>query len=113
MTHFCLDVLERRWAYEREADEENVRLRVRQRPETVVVFLSSRVPQAERDGLAVHHHIRGVVIEHCKITSVLTVEEADTSHARRSTPARRGNRTCRDIFALRDAVRQQVSAPNR
>jgi hypothetical protein len=64
LTHFCLDVLKGRRADEREANQEDIRLRVRQRSETVVVFLPGCVPQAEGDRLAVDHDISGVVVEH-------------------------------------------------
>ncbi len=40
------------------------RLWVGKRPEPVVVLLSRRVPQPQVDGLAVHHHVGGVVVEH-------------------------------------------------
>ena len=58
-----LDVLKRRWPHQREADEEDVGLRVRERSEAVVVLLASGIPQAQVDGLAVHHHVRRVVVE--------------------------------------------------
>lgn len=64
--HLCPDVLEAGRADETEADEEDVRLRVRERPETVVVLLSSRVPQAEVDRLAIDHHVRGAAARACQ-----------------------------------------------
>jgi hypothetical protein len=65
MTHLGPDVLVARRADEREADQEHVRLRVRERAETVIVLLAGRIPEAERDRLAVDHHVRRVVVEHC------------------------------------------------
>ena len=53
-----------RRADDREADEENVGLRVRERPQAIVIFLACRIPQTEVDGLAVHHDVRAVVVEH-------------------------------------------------
>lgn len=40
------DVVEGGWRDDGEADEEDVRLRIRQRTEPVVVLLTGRVPQA-------------------------------------------------------------------
>lgn len=62
-THLRLDVVERRRADDGEADEEYVGLGVRKRPQSVVVFLSSGIPQSQADGLAVNHYIRRVVVE--------------------------------------------------
>lgn len=39
------------------------RLRVRQRPEPVVVLLTRRVPQTQVDRLPIHHHVGWVVIK--------------------------------------------------
>ena len=54
---FGLDVQKRRGGGEGEADEEDVGLGVGQGSETVVVFLTGGIPQAQVDGLAVHHHV--------------------------------------------------------
>ena len=58
------DVLERRRRHHREADEEDVRLRVAERPQPVVVLLAGRVEQAQRVRLAADHHRHRVVVEH-------------------------------------------------
>jgi hypothetical protein len=58
------DVLQGRRANDREADQKYIRLRVRQRPQSIVVFLSSRIPQSEVDGAMVNHDVRGIVVEH-------------------------------------------------
>ena len=62
-THLGADVLKWGRVDQREADEEDVRLRVGERPQSVVVLLTRRVPQAQVDGLPVHHHVGGVVVE--------------------------------------------------
>ena len=49
------DVLEGGGADDREADEEDIRLRVGQRPQAIIVFLASCVPKAQRYGHAVAH----------------------------------------------------------
>ena len=51
-------------ADEGEADQEDVRLGVRERAETVVIFLTSGIPKPEGDSLAVDHDICRVVIEY-------------------------------------------------
>ena len=58
------DVLETWRADERETNQEDIRLRVGERAETVVIFLTSGIPKPEGDSLAVDHDIGGVVIEH-------------------------------------------------
>ena len=58
-----LNIVKTRRADNAEADQEDVRLRVAQRPKPIIVFLSRRVPQAQADGLVVHHHARAVVVE--------------------------------------------------
>jgi hypothetical protein len=59
-----LDVLEGVRRDDGEGDEEDVGLGVGQRAETIVVFLAGGIPQTEVDGLAIHHHVGRVVIEH-------------------------------------------------
>lgn len=70
MTYFRIplsaDVLKTRRVYQREADQKDVGLWIRQRPQSVIILLSRRVPQAEIDRLPVHHHIRGVIVEYCR-----------------------------------------------
>lgn len=43
-THLFLNVVERVRAVDGEANENNVRIWVRERPETVIVFLASGIP---------------------------------------------------------------------
>jgi hypothetical protein len=64
-THLCPDVLKTGRTDEAKGDEEYVGLGIRERPETVVIFLASGIPQAEVDRLAVDHDICGVVVEDC------------------------------------------------
>lgn len=61
---FGPDVFERGRIDQREAYEKHVRLGVGQRPQTVVIFLPSRIPQAQIDWLTVDHHVGRVVVEH-------------------------------------------------
>jgi hypothetical protein len=61
--YLCFDVLEARRADKREADKEDVGLRIRQRPKTVVVFLTGSVPKSERNCLAIDHHIGRIIVK--------------------------------------------------
>ena len=40
------------------------RLRIAERPEPVVILLPGCIPQPQVDGLAVHHDVGAVVVEH-------------------------------------------------
>jgi hypothetical protein len=60
----ALDVVVRVLADDREADQEDVGLRVRQGTQAIVVLLAGGIPQAKIDGLAVHHDVGRVVVEH-------------------------------------------------
>lgn len=51
------DVLVGGGARDGEADDEDVGLRVRQRPESVVLLLTRGVPQVQTDDPAVHGHL--------------------------------------------------------
>jgi hypothetical protein len=46
-----------------EADEDNVRIRVREWSEAVVIFLACSIPQSKFDVLSVHLDIRNVIFE--------------------------------------------------
>lgn len=48
-----------------EADEEDVCLRVGERSQSVVIFLSSGIPQSQADWLSINHHTRRVVVKDC------------------------------------------------
>lgn len=63
VTNLGLDVVERRRADEGEADEEDVGLGVRKRAQSVVILLSSSIPETQAHGLAIDHNTRRVVIE--------------------------------------------------
>jgi len=61
---FGPDVLETRRTYEREADEEDVGLGVRQGPESVIILLTGRIPKSKRNRFPVHHHIGRVIVKY-------------------------------------------------
>lgn len=56
-----LDVVERVGRVDGEADEDNVRVGVRQRTESVVVLLAGGIPQRELDALAIDDNIGDAV----------------------------------------------------
>lgn len=69
LSYLCFDVVKRRGADNGEADEEHVRLGVRERAQSVVVLLAGRVPQPQAYGLAVDHDICRVVVEAGRVSS--------------------------------------------
>lgn len=60
---FCFDVVKRRRADNREADEENVGLWIRKGAQSVIVFLTGCVPKTKADRFAIDHNTGGVVVE--------------------------------------------------
>lgn len=62
-THLLLDVVERVWRVDGETDQDDVGVGVRQRTETVVIFLTSRIPKGEFNVLAINLDIGNIVLE--------------------------------------------------
>jgi len=58
-------VVEARRRDDRKAYEEDVCLGVRERSQSIVVFLTGGIPQNEENGLEIHHETDGVVIKDC------------------------------------------------
>ena len=58
-----LDVVEGRGANDREADQEDICLRVGERSQAIIIFLSRSIPQTQADRLPINHHTCRVVIE--------------------------------------------------
>jgi hypothetical protein len=63
--YLCLYVVERRRADDGETDEEDVCLRVRKGTKTVVILLTSSIPETKTDGLAINHDTGRVIVEAC------------------------------------------------
>jgi len=61
-----LDVLKRRWTDDGKANKEDIRLRVAERPQAIVILLTSSIPKSQVNGLTVNHNVCTVVIEHCR-----------------------------------------------
>jgi hypothetical protein len=61
--YLLLDIVKRIGRVDGEANQDNVRVGVRKRAETVVIFLASSIPESELDVLAVHFDIGDVVLE--------------------------------------------------
>lgn len=62
-TYLLLDVVERIGRVDSEADQDNVRIGVRKRSETIVVFLASRIPKGQLDVLSIDLNVGDVVLE--------------------------------------------------
>jgi hypothetical protein len=63
LSYLGLDVIERRWANDREADEEDIGLRVGERSKTIVILLSSGIPKSKANRLAIYHDTGRVIVE--------------------------------------------------
>jgi len=63
VTHLLTDVVQRIRRVDGEADQDDVRVRVGQRAQTVVVLLTGRIPQRKLDMLAIDLDIGDVVLE--------------------------------------------------
>eukprot|EP00981_Chlorochromonas_danica_P012611 scaffold5218_cov150-Ochromonas_danica.AAC.3 len=57
------NVLEGDIGIECETNEENVSLRVAKRTQTVIIFLSGRIPQANINRLGVHHDTGRIIVK--------------------------------------------------
>jgi hypothetical protein len=62
-THLLLDVIKGIRRIDREANQNDVGVRVGERTESVVVFLTRRIPKSEFNVLAINLDIRDVVLE--------------------------------------------------
>jgi hypothetical protein len=62
--HFLLHVVEGVWRVDGKAYEDNVRIRITQRAETIIVFLASGIPQSQLDVLAINFDIGNIVLKH-------------------------------------------------
>lgn len=56
-------VLERGRVHDRVGDQENVRLRVGEGAQTIVVLLTGSIPKTQVNGLSVHHDVGAVVVK--------------------------------------------------
>jgi hypothetical protein len=63
LSYLLLDVLKRIGGVDGETDKDNVRVGVRERTETVVILLTSSIPQGELDVLSVNLYIGDIVLE--------------------------------------------------
>lgn len=62
-SYLSLNVVETGRRNNAEANEEDIGLRVAERTQAVVIFLTRSVPQSQADGLVVDHDARRVVVE--------------------------------------------------
>jgi hypothetical protein len=64
IAYLLLDVIKRVRRVDGEADEDDVRVGVRERSKSVVIFLACGIPQGELDVLAVYLDIGDIVLKH-------------------------------------------------
>lgn len=64
ITNLLLDIVQRVGRVDREADQNDVGIGVREGAETVVVLLTSRIPERQLDMLAINLDVGDVVLEH-------------------------------------------------
>lgn len=62
-TNLLLDVVKRVWRIDRKTDQDDMRVGVGQGTETVVIFLTRRIPKGQFNMLAIHFYIGHVVLE--------------------------------------------------
>jgi hypothetical protein len=63
MTYLLLDVVKRVRRVDREANQDDVGIRVGKRAQTIVIFLTSRIPQSQLDMSAIDLDISYIVLE--------------------------------------------------
>jgi len=68
--HLFLDVFVRRRRNDRKADEKDIRLRIAQWTESVIVFLSSSIKQTQCVRLSTDHHRHSIVVKHLQVDNV-------------------------------------------
>lgn len=61
--YLLLDVVKRIWGVNGETDQDDVRVGIRERAKTVVILLTSGIPQGQLDVLAINLDIGDVVLE--------------------------------------------------
>jgi hypothetical protein len=61
-----LDVLKRCGRCNAETDQEHICLRIAQRAQAVIIFLSSRIEQPKRVWVVTNHHRHCIVVEHSR-----------------------------------------------
>lgn len=86
-----LHVVERWRADDGKADEEDVSLRVRERSEPVIIFLSSSVPKSQANWLSIDHNTRRVVVEAGRDTRSVVVLTSFARSANRAALSANGS----------------------
>jgi hypothetical protein len=62
--NLLLHVVEGVWRVDGKAYEDNVRIRITQRAETIIVLLASGIPQSQLNMLAINFDIGNIVLKH-------------------------------------------------
>ena len=60
---FGLDIVKGRGADDRETDQKDIGLRVREWPKSIIILLPSSIPQSQADWFSIHHDTRRIIVE--------------------------------------------------
>jgi len=97
-THLLLDVIKRIRRVYSEANEDNMRVRIAQGSEPVIVLLPRRIPQRQLDMLPINLHIRNVILKHSRdvhlphtTAPAHTKDESHQGPQRKQEPLTSGN----------------------
>jgi hypothetical protein len=77
---FCPNILEGIRIDQGETDEEDFSFWVGEWPQSIVVFLTGRVPQSEEIGLPIEHHFGSVVVEAGSEQDSMEIGQFESSH---------------------------------
>lgn len=86
MTNLLLNVVKRVRAVDGEADEDDVGVGVAQRAQTIIVFLTGRIPKREFDTLPIDFYVCDVVLEHGGHVNLVVAAALDTRKGMISSP---------------------------
>lgn len=78
--------------HDTEADQEDIRLRVRKRTQTIIILLTSGIPKPQANGFPIDHHIRGIIVK--ASPPLVSIVHSETRAREQGNNLHRG-----DIFA--------------
>lgn len=93
--YLLLDVVERVWRVDGEADEDDVRIRVGERSQSVVILLTGSIPKSQLYMLSVDLDVRDIVLEdrwHVDLGACQLARHQETSRPQRRGAGRLGTR---------------------
>jgi hypothetical protein len=63
--YLCLDVVETWRRHNTEANQKHICLRITERSQSIIIFLTRSIPQSQTHRLTINHNRGRVVVEHC------------------------------------------------